>query len=44
MAERLNNAAEAIASTRELEHGSIGWIAQRYRDSVDYRKLTPCTA
>ena len=42
MAERLNAAADNLAPA-ELARGSIGWVIQRYRDSDEYRDLSPGT-
>ena len=42
VAERLNAAADNLAQA-ELARGSIGWVIQRYRDSDEYRDLSPGT-
>jgi hypothetical protein len=42
VAERLNEAADNLAQA-ELARGSIGWVIQRYRDSDEYRDLSPGT-
>jgi integrase len=41
-AERLNAAADSLAPA-ELARGSIGWVIQRYRDSDEFRDLSPGT-
>jgi hypothetical protein len=41
-AERLNAAADSLAPA-ELDRGSIGWVIQRYRDSDEFRDLSPGT-
>jgi hypothetical protein len=41
-AERLNAAADRFAPA-ELARGSIGWVIQRYRDSDEFRDLSPGT-
>ena len=42
MAEQLNVAADK-APPVESARGSIGWVIQRYRDSDEYRGLSPGT-
>ena len=42
VAERLNAAADSLAPA-ELARGTIGWVIQRYRDSDEYRDLSPGT-
>src|SRR5262249_11786046 len=42
LAERLNAAADRLAPA-ELVRGSIGWVIQRYRDSDEFRDLSPGT-
>jgi integrase len=42
VAERLNAAADNLAQA-EFARGSIGWVIQRYRDSDEYRDLSPGT-
>ena len=42
IAERLNSVADNRAPV-ELARGTIGWVIQRYRDSGDYKKLSPGT-
>jgi hypothetical protein len=41
--ERLNTLADSPAPT-ELARGSIDWVIQRYRDSDEFRDLSPGTA
>jgi len=43
MAERLNNAADAILVPHEPERGTIGWVVARYRKSDEYQTLAPGT-
>jgi hypothetical protein len=42
MAERLNAAADNVAPA-QLARGSIDWVIQRYRDSDEFRDLSPGT-
>jgi Phage integrase family len=42
LAERLNAAADNLALA-ELAPGTIGWVIQRYRDSDEFRELSPGT-
>src|SRR5438270_10187645 len=42
MAERLNAVADRLAPV-DLDRGSIGWVIQRYRDSDEFRDLSPGT-
>jgi integrase-like protein len=42
MAERLNAAADSLAPA-ELARGSIRWVIRRYRDSDEFRDLSPGT-
>jgi hypothetical protein len=42
MTERLNAAADSLAPA-ELARGSMGWVIQRYRDSDEFRDLSPGT-
>jgi hypothetical protein len=42
MAERLNAAADSLAPA-DLARGSIGWVIRRYRDSEEFRDLSPGT-
>jgi len=42
MADRLNAAADQLTPA-ELQRGTIGWVIQRYRNSDEYRDLSPGT-